>query len=475
MTTAERLAGFAADAGRGLLTEAARSAAKLVVLDTLTCVIAGTAVQPRAGMLHRAAMRTAGPGRSTLLGTGEDADPATAAGVNAESGGALSAQESFYFSHSANLHLAVALALCQDGDRSGADLLASFVTGFEVSAALHVARPAAPPPETPLDAYQPSRNEYMVVGAAAAAAVARGLSQPATAHALAIAAATAPGDAGNVAPLQDINYCDYTSKGRAAVVAALLAGEGLRGRLESIDERILGGAAPVPGALERLGRQWAVEETSIKFSPGCRFISGPIDSFAALVRDHALAPDDIAEVEVRVSALALSNPKIRRRTAPDPADSADPLNLVFNAPYHAALVAHGVAPSAEWYWPAQRGRPEVADFMARVRVVEDAAMTAQLRRDAATHPLGRVARSGGAGVRVRLRTGEELHAKCGFVRGDAVDDTLRATFDDVVAKAHGFLDAQVGADAVDRMADAVRRLDELGHVGELVEACRGTR
>ncbi|MFB7890642.1 MmgE/PrpD family protein [Microbacterium sp. NPDC056044] len=466
VASAERLARFAAGVDWESLPVDARAAAKLLVLDTLVCIVAGTAVEPRTSRLTAAMLRTAGVGRSAVAGEAERMDAATAAALNSEFGGALSAQESLFFSHTANLHLATALAVAEQEGRSGVDVLEAFVAGFEVSGALHLARRPPLPPQTPVAEFQPSRNEYMTIGAAVAAAVALGEDEATVAHALSIAAALAPGDGGNVAPLADVNYCDYASKARAAVDAAHRAAAGLTGRLECVDEKLLAGVQhPIP-SFEDLGRVWSVTQTSIKFFPGCRFISGPIGAFAAIVRDEGLRAGEIDAVEVRVSALALSNPKIPRVFDPDPADAADPLNLVFNAPYHAALVAHGVEPGPEWYDARTRARADVVSFLPRVRVVEDPAMSERLRDAAAAERHGRVAFSGGAGVVVRAR-GSVFTASCDYVRGDPVRGAPAAAYDEVVAKAHGFLDPILGVAQVARLCEAAARLDEIEDLAEL--------
>jgi 2-methylcitrate dehydratase PrpD len=449
---------------------------KRLMLDTFACMLGGTTVQPRHDMF-RALAAAGGAGRATVLGTGERLSAAGAALVNAEAGAALSAQDSFFFSHTANLTLAVALALCEQRGASGRDLLTAFLVGFETTSVADLLGPARLPvlDATPRTTPAGTRRPFVAVGAAAAAARALGLGPEQTRHALTIAAAAAPGDAGVRTTLSCMNYYSYHDKAQAGISAAVLGGQGFTGHPESL-EALLQQTPAAADALEPdrdrliddIGRHWWIRETCIKLYPTCRYLSGPVDLFASLVRDHDLAADEIEAVTVRLSPTAAALPMIAAADQPlDPADPATPLNLVFNAPYQLALLASRVPPGPDWFDQVWLTEPAVLDFMRRVRIEVDEDMGRVLREDVLRDRHHRIAKSGGAGLSVRAR-GQTFTQDCDVVRGDPWSPSTRAPDDVLVEKLRVYSAGLLPDNTVDDVADLVLNIESLDDMDTLV-------
>src|SRR5262245_62591700 len=88
----DRLARFAADVRFDALPAATVAAARLVLLDTVGAIVAGSA-QPENTRLARLAASRARDGRAALLGHSARSDPFWAALVNATAGVALEMDE----------------------------------------------------------------------------------------------------------------------------------------------------------------------------------------------------------------------------------------------------------------------------------------------------------------------------------------------------------------------------------------------
>ena len=121
---------------------------KRLMLDTLSCMVGGQACVSRQRALVEAAAATGGAGSSTVLVSGEQLSPMGAAMVNAEAGSVLAASDSFFYSHASTMILANALALVEERDGSGEELLMAYLMGLETASVLLILSPSNLPPTT---------------------------------------------------------------------------------------------------------------------------------------------------------------------------------------------------------------------------------------------------------------------------------------------------------------------------------------
>ena len=142
----DRLSDWAAIAPLEDLPPAVRERAALVIADSLAVTVHGMQVPEMRALVarHLAEPR---PGRASVIGAGRRADPASAALLNGTAGTWIDMNEG-------NLHanghpgiqvIPLAWALAEQDGRSGRDLLAAFVVGYEVSARIkRASRPGSP-------------------------------------------------------------------------------------------------------------------------------------------------------------------------------------------------------------------------------------------------------------------------------------------------------------------------------------------
>src|SRR5437899_9753103 len=129
----DRLAAFVAATRFDRLPAATVAAAKLVLLDTLGAIVAGSALPENGKLARLAAART--PHRAaTLLGHRAKADPFWAALTNATAGVALEVDEGSRLGggHPAIHVVPGALAVAEERGLGGRRLIESLVTGYEV-------------------------------------------------------------------------------------------------------------------------------------------------------------------------------------------------------------------------------------------------------------------------------------------------------------------------------------------------------
>ncbi|HEY5725245.1 MAG TPA: MmgE/PrpD family protein, partial [Methylomirabilota bacterium] len=124
------LAAFAAEVSLARLDPSAAAAARLVLLDTLGAMLAGSA-QPENARLARAMAERASRPAATLIGHDAKADPLLAALVNATAGVALEVDEGNRWGggHPAIHVVPGALAVAEERGADGARLLEALVAG----------------------------------------------------------------------------------------------------------------------------------------------------------------------------------------------------------------------------------------------------------------------------------------------------------------------------------------------------------
>jgi 2-methylcitrate dehydratase PrpD len=404
-TAAERLAAFAAALRPEDVPPAVLDAAALHLLDALGCGLAahgvGVGGEARAAVLEDG---TSGP--STVIGVAHGLPPAEAALANGALCHALDFDDT---DAGALVHVSVvvgpaALALAEAREASGADLLAAFVAGTEVTARLGRAASGA----------FHARGLHAtaicgVHGAAAAAARLLGLDAAATVHALGIAGSLG---SGLLEFLEDGSATKRLHPGWAAhagLHAARLAARGATGPATVYEGRFgvfraLADRAQtdLEAQLATLERTWLTPASDVKAFPACHYVHGALGAAAQVLEDGPLDPGAVEDVLVFLPGGALpivAEPaEAKRRPRSD-------YEAKFSVQYAvAAMLVHGRADVRTFAQPAIAD-PDVLALAARVRHEEKAY---------ATYP--------GAfpgGVEVRLRDGRVLRAELEHQPGGA--------------------------------------------------------
>lgn len=260
---------------------------------------------------------------------------------------------------------------------TGVEAMAALVAGLEIGCRLAEAtRPT-----------EASRLKMWGIGAriapAAAAAAARiqGLPAEATAHALALACATAP--------VASVRKTVYGGSGvtwvknnmgiaaSAAVSAALMAGEGARGPLDILDgdegfARMIGTDTwKAEAAAGDLGTRWAVDGLGFKAYPCCRHAHGVIDAALAA---HELVGSAAAEIDgVLVAGPVWIHHEPFNNQAPATMHDAQ-----YSLPFILAVSLLGLSPGRAWFEPGVYGRDDVRAMASRVHTEEQPAPRARV-------------------------------------------------------------------------------------------------
>jgi len=295
---ASKLASHAASLVNAPLAEDVLHAAKRCVLDTFAATICG-AVHPPATLMETALAEELDHGGAQLVPSGRAAPLRTAALINGAAAHAMEVDDIFRdgIYHPGPPVMPAALAACQARGEGGERFLRAVIAGYEVSN-----RVAA--------AMQPAHYDYWhttgtmgTIGAAAAVSVALGLDAEKTKNAIANSVTMA-------AALQQAFATDSMGKplhaghaSEAGATAAMLAEHGMTGA-----EGMFEGARGFGNAMSRdvdwnavvdsLDKEFTICRMTQKNHTCCGHTFAAIDAVLALVAEHGLAPEDVAEMTV---------------------------------------------------------------------------------------------------------------------------------------------------------------------------------
>lgn len=342
------------------LPEEARQAVSLRMLDTLAAAASGVQQGAERGLLGL----LPGDGPIAVWGTAARRGLRDAVIINS------AVSHSAYFEdgcrytggHPSSALIPAAFALACERGSSGAELVAAIVAGYEVF--LRLGR--AIYPSTVQRGFQSTAILAAPATAAAASVLLRLPAERAT-HAIAIACSHGAGlkealkNAGSQ-PLQ----VGRSSEG--GLLSALYAAQGADGVPDVIERgffKAYAGTASADIVTRGLGLQWGIGNTYLKMHGGCRGNHAPVDAAAGLMREHGLAPRDIASMDVRVDTVTLA----AEVAEPANADQAK-FSIAFSI---AAKLLKGDAMPRR-YTDAALADPEMRALMARIRVCADAAL-----------------------------------------------------------------------------------------------------
>jgi 2-methylcitrate dehydratase PrpD len=292
------LAEWVASLKAGDISPVAMTWAKHALLDWFGVTLAG-AREPLVDML--AEEYSAGPqGTCTLVGRGAKASLHEAALINGAAGHALDYDDTHrrLHGHPSVCVAPVSLALGEELNASGKDVLASFVAGVEVGCNL-----GEMSDEGHYEKGFHATGTMGTFGAAAAAAKLLGLDAEATARALGIAASQAAG--------LKCNFGTMTKPFHAAkaaangLLAARLAARGFTANEAAIEAEQGFAATQVPdfraGALRPdPSRAFAVEEMLFKYHAACYLTHSSLEAIGQLRANHGITLDDVKTITLHI-------------------------------------------------------------------------------------------------------------------------------------------------------------------------------
>ena len=439
----ERLAHFIADTPWDAIPKAVRDHAKLVFLDTVGVMLAGS-VQPEVAGARERLTATGGHGATILAPGAPTSDPRTAALLNGLAGRSIELCEGHRYvsCQGAVQVLPTALACGEWLQRSGRETLAGLVFGYEVAARLGAGLTARPL------AHQ--NGQAPLLGAVGAGARVRGLDGDQTSLALRIGAilVLTPAYTSAVAGATALNVAGGMS-GFAGTLAPELALAGVSAQPDAIEEafgQLVGDGFRPEAVTAELGQRWEITRNYFRLRACCNPIYSALDALEDILTEHEPPPDSIARVDVATYRFAAN------MREPDPGNY---FAAKYSLPHAAAaLILLGHAGYGAFTDQAVAD-PAIAAVRRKVTVREDPALNASVPR---LKP---------ARVTVTLTDGRQLTRLRESARGDFQDPYRE---DEVRAKFRELARVALGPGAVARVEEVVDRLDELPNLADLVGA-----
>src|SRR5499433_3908249 len=290
----ERLAHFIASTPWDAIPEAVRDHAKLVFLDTVGVILAGS-VQPEVAGVRARLTASGGHGATILAPGAPTSDPRTAAFLNGLAGRSVELCEGHRYvsCQGAVQALPTALACAEWLQRSGRETLAGLIFGYEAAARVGAGVTARPL------AHQ--NGQAPLLGAVGAGARVRGLNSDQTSLALRLGAVLVltPGYTNAVTGATALNVAGGMS-GLAGMLAPELALAGIAAQPGAIEEAFGGlvGDGFRPEALtEELGQRWEIARNYFRLRACCNPIHAALDALEDILTEHTLGPENIAQVD----------------------------------------------------------------------------------------------------------------------------------------------------------------------------------
>ena len=298
------LAAFASDTTLAGLSQAARDRARWIIADCIPVIAAGMQ-QREMQSLAAKQLAQAAPGGAWVIGAGKRAAALDAALLNGTAGTWLELDEGNLFAkgHPGIQVVPAAVALAQESQVSGADLLLAVALGYELSS--RVSRAS----NVKLSVHP--HGTYGVMGAAIAAGKLKGFSAAQMLELINCAATM--GMATSRQTLLDgatVRNIFTGHSGYMGLMAARLVECGFTGEVDSVSAvfgKILSDTFDPAKVIAGLGSEWLIAQSYFKLHPTGRYAHSVIDALEDLLSKVAggrLAAGEIERIEVRAYSLA---------------------------------------------------------------------------------------------------------------------------------------------------------------------------
>lgn len=372
-SSTDTLVGFARDLRWSDVPETARAAARLAILDSLGCMLSGSAtdfVRRTAGVFDTFGRAE----QAGLVGSKSRTSAPSAAFLNGLAANILDYDDAFErdgkgMGHPGASVIPAALAAAEHSSATAADFATAVVAGYEV--ANRIIEAIQPTPARHAEVWGVAVHQGF--GAAVAAGRLYGLGAREFANAFGLAGTHATVPAARkwnwrtrpLASPKDV----VAFPAETGVRCALLAATGWQGSRDILDGAkgfwIMAGSdrCDEKRLTDRLGSRWTVSELSFKPYPACRWVHAALEAAEGLMRDERLAAGDIRAVEVGSFADLVESFSDRR-----------PATLIdgeFSLPWTMAAILAGLPKGPAWYADATLADPAMHALADRVTMVVD--------------------------------------------------------------------------------------------------------
>lgn len=451
MNVTGRLAEWAAG-WNGNASEAARRWARDAVYDTVACMIAGAGDETASRV--RSVVAAWGGGPATVVGSTAAAPVPWAALANGTAAHVLDYDDNVHYAmtHPSAVIVPALLALAEEMDASGRDVITAWLVGIEVQVAVgHGVN------RLHYDNGWHATSTVGTIGAAAAAARLLGLNEAMTAHAISLGVSMASGVKAQFGTTAKPFHAGMAAKN--AVLAARLAAGGITAAAEPLDGHYgFRSLYAGPGSrgwedvLDALGNPLAVEKYGLepKCYPCCAGAHRAVDGLLELRAKHRFGAEDVADI---VTLVGWGNASSLLYPAP-----VQEMEARFSMQDRiAAALLNGRLQLSDFTLPAIH-RPEVQRLFPLIH------METHPRADAEA-PAERKP----AEITVRLKDGRTLHTTIQHARG-----TMFRPFDraELAQKFRDCVEGLVPRAAYATLQDQLADIERLASVRDLMQQLR---
>ena len=429
----DRLSRFVSETQLQDLDPSTVAAAKMVVLDTIGAILAGSRL-PENNNLAKLATKMGG-GPSTILGHPNAVQPFFAALVNATSGVAMEMDEGSRLGGGhASIHvMPPALAIAEEVGARGRKFLEGVIVGYEATSRIGSGTSVRP------DVH--SHGTWGTIGAAAATARLLDFGPVQTREAMNIASSMSPANTWTPclegATVRNLYPGRSGLQGIMAAQVALCGFTGIKDGPADIFGSILGESGPL-----------RIQQNYFKLHACCLYNHPVLDGVQNLIRREEFGAQDVDRIRVEVPPLAAI------MTDPEPDNM---LAAKFSLPYAVATAVVHRSTDITAFYPERVRDPETRSLARRVDVVIDPQMN--LRRY--DYPAARVTLS--------LRDGRTLSESVVAHHGDYQSPASRQELEDKFT----FLAQDIfGEEQTKQVIETVDRLDTLEDIRELTALLR---
>jgi 2-methylcitrate dehydratase PrpD len=441
----EKLVRFVTDTSWDDIPETVRRHAKLVLLDTIGVILAGSE-QPEVQQLRNRLIAPGGQGATALARGCPVTDPRTAALVNGIAGRSIELCEGHrYVSCQGAVQVVPALlATGEWSNRSGREVLTTLIVAYDV--AVRIGACLTPRPLAHQNGQAP------LLGAVAAGARLRGLNADETSRALRIAATLVltPSYTNAVAGATALNVAGGMS-GLAGALAPDLALAGFEAQDDAIEEAfggLVGDGFQAENMLEELGKRWEIARNYFRIRACCNPIYAALEALEEALAELRPSPEQIERIDVATYRFA----SVMRN--PDPKNY---FGAKYSLPHAAAAVAVRGNAGYGSFTEAIVHDPVIGALRRRVHITEDPQFTA-------VAPQLKPAR-----VTLILKDGRQTTRLCESPRGDFQRPYQEAEVREKFRELAALVLTREGVNAVERTVD---QCDRLNSVRDLIEQVR---
>lgn len=444
-TDIDALARFVAETRWEEIPEAVQSHAKLVFLDTLGVVLAGS-IQPEVQAIREALCANGGLGATVYASTWPGCDPRQAALLNGIAGRSIELCEGHrYVSCQAAIQiLPTVLALGEQLQCSGRELLSALIVGYD--AAVRIGAGVTP------RALAHQNGQAPMLGAVAAGARLRGCQAEQTSRALRLGATLllTPSYTNAVAGATVLNVAGGMS-GFVGVLAPELALAGFAAQEGAIDEafgQLVGDGYDPQGLIDELGERWEIHRNYFRIRACCNPIYASLDALEEALAELQPEADAIDRIDVETYRFA-SNMRHQ--------EPANTFAARYSLPHAAAATVLRGDTGYGSFTDAVLHDPQVVALRRRVHVREDPELSVHV-------PQIKPAR-----VTLRLKDGRQSTHTCESARGDFQRPYSEA---DIRHKFHDLSGLLLTPEGVQAVEDAVHQAERWPSVQTLLEIMR---